>query len=225
MLCEREIARKDQRRIEMMLRPPTVPVPPRSCRVQLRGSALYRPWPDPRPCHRALHRQWRGRAAPRATPGVGKTHLAVAIVPGYTMLFVPADPGRNVSQGPCNGAAGGKTCPLPKPKLLIVDELGCLPFEPDAAHLLFHLVSRRYEPGVLLVTSNRAVGEWSTVFGDPVVATAILDRMLHYSHVVTIRDEVISPFLRGLGRRIYAANLSFWAGGIPPLPMLGRSLL
>ena len=76
-----------------------------------------------------------------------------------------------------------------KPKLLIDDELGYLPFEPNAAHLFFQLVSRRYERGSLLVTSNRSVGEWGTVFGDPVVATAILDRLLHHSHVVTIRGD------------------------------------
>ena len=74
-----------------------------------------------------------------------------------------------------------------KPKLLVVDELGYLPFEPNAAHLFFQLVSRRYERGSVLVTSNRSVGEWGTVFGDPVVATAILDRLLHHSHVLTIR--------------------------------------
>jgi len=59
----------------------------------------------------------------------------------------------------------------------------------DAAHLFFRLVSRRYERGAMLVTSNRAVGEWGTVFGDAVVATAILDRLLHHSHVVTIRGD------------------------------------
>ena len=76
-----------------------------------------------------------------------------------------------------------------KPRLLIVDELGYLPFEPDAAHLFFQLVSRRYERGSILITSNRAIGEWGTVFGDPVVATAILDRLLHHSHVITIRGD------------------------------------
>ena len=64
-----------------------------------------------------------------------------------------------------------------KPKLLIVDELGYLPFEAHAAHLFFQLVSRRYERGSLLITSNRSVGEWGEVFGDAVVATAILDRL------------------------------------------------
>lgn len=76
-----------------------------------------------------------------------------------------------------------------KPMLRIVDELGCLPFEPDAALLFFQLVSRRYERSALLVTSNRAIGEWDSVFGDAVVATAILDWMLHHSHVITMRGE------------------------------------
>jgi len=76
-----------------------------------------------------------------------------------------------------------------KPKLLIIDELGYLPFDPNAAHLFSQLVSRRYERGSLLLTSNRSVGEWGTVFGDVVVATAILDRLLHHSHVVTIRGD------------------------------------
>ena len=71
----------------------------------------------------------------------------------------------------------------------LVDELGYLPFEPQAAHLFFQLVSRRYERGSILITSNRSVGEWGEVFGDAVVATAILDRLLHHSHVLTITGE------------------------------------
>ena len=84
---------------------------------------------------------------------------------------------------------GKKLLALSKPKLLIVDELGYLPLEPDAAHLFFQLVSRRYETGAMLITSNRSVAEWGTVFADPVVATAILDRLLHHSHVLTIRGD------------------------------------
>jgi len=64
-----------------------------------------------------------------------------------------------------------------------------LPFDPKAAHLFFQLVSRRYEKGSILITSNRSVGEWGEVFGDAVVATAILDRLLHHSHIITIRGE------------------------------------
>jgi DNA replication protein DnaC len=80
-----------------------------------------------------------------------------------------------------------------KPKQLIIDELGYLPFDSNAVHLFFQLVSRRYERGSLVVTSNRSVGEWGTVLGDPVAATAILDRLLHHSHVVTIRVPVLRP--------------------------------
>ena len=58
-------------------------------------------------------------------------------------------------------------------KLLIIDEPGYLPFEPNAAHLFFQLVLRRYERSSMMITSNRSVGEWGEVFGDPVVATAI----------------------------------------------------
>ena len=70
-----------------------------------------------------------------------------------------------------------------------MDELGYLPLEVDAAHLFFQLVNRRYERGGFLVTSNRPVADWGRVFGDDVVATAILDRLLHHSHVITIRGE------------------------------------
>ncbi len=128
-------------------------------------------------------------------PGVGKTHLAVAlgreaIRLGYSVLFVQATALiTTLARAHAEGRLEERLGFYAKPKLLIVDELGYLPFEPNAAHLFFQLVSRRYERGSLLVTSNRSVGEWGTVFGDPVVATAILDRLLHHSHVVTIRGD------------------------------------
>ena len=129
-------------------------------------------------------------------PGVGKTHLAVGARPrgdpGRLHGAVHAgDDARGASWPRRTARASDGTCSaiIAKPKLLIVDELGYLPFEPDAAHLFFQLVSRRYERGAMLITSNRSVGEWGTVFGDPVVATAILDRLLHHSHVLTIRGD------------------------------------
>lgn len=76
-----------------------------------------------------------------------------------------------------------------KPKLLIVDELGYLPLEHEAGHLLFQLISRRYEQESVLISSKRPVEEWHEVFGDQVVAAAILDRLLHHSPVVTIRGD------------------------------------
>ena len=128
-------------------------------------------------------------------PGVGKTHLAVAlgreaIRLGHSVLFVQATALiTTLARAHAEGRLEDRLLVYSKPKLLIVDELGYLPFEPNAAHLFFQLVSRRYERGSLMVTSNRSISEWGTVFGDPVVATAILDRLLHHSHVVTIRGE------------------------------------
>ncbi len=128
-------------------------------------------------------------------PGVGKTHLAVAvgrgaILSGYTVLFTTAATlVASLAKAHLTGRLEEQLAHYAKPKLLIVDELGDLPLEEDAAHLFFQLVARRYERGGFLVTSNRPVVEWGRVFGDAVVATAILDRMLHHSHVITIRGE------------------------------------
>ncbi len=128
-------------------------------------------------------------------PGVGKTHLAIAlgraaIREGYSVLFVTAPAlVAALAKAHAESRLEERLGFFAKPKLLIVDELGYLPFETDAAHLFFQLVSRRYERGSLLLTSNRSVGEWGAVFGDPVVATAILDRLLHHSHVITIRGD------------------------------------
>jgi DNA replication protein DnaC len=84
-----------------------------------------------------------------------------------------------------------------KSRLLIIDELGYLPLEPNAAYLFFQLISRCYQRGSVLITSNRLVMECEEVesfgegfaYGDQVVATAILDRLLHHSHVLTIRGD------------------------------------
>jgi DNA replication protein DnaC len=104
-------------------------------------------------------------------PGVGKTHLAVAlgreaIVAGYSVLFTPATTlVAQLATGHADGRLEERLMHYAKPKLLIIDELGYLPFEPDAAHLFFQLVGRRYERGAILITSNRSVGEWGAVLG------------------------------------------------------------
>ena len=128
-------------------------------------------------------------------PGVGKTHLAVAlgreaVDRGYTVLFSSAAAlMAGLTKAHADGRLEEKLVQLSKPKLLIIDELGYLPLEPAAAHLFFQLVSRRYERASVLITSNRPVGEWGQVFGDAVAATAILDRLLHHSQVITIRGD------------------------------------
>jgi len=73
-----------------------------------------------------------------------------------------------------------------RPSLLIVDEIGYLPITQGGANLFFQLVNARYEKGAMILTSNRGFAEWGDVFGDPVVATALLDRLLHHAVVVQI---------------------------------------
>jgi DNA replication protein DnaC len=128
-------------------------------------------------------------------PGVGKTHLAIGlgrkvVEHGASALFVPAlGLVAQMMRAESEGRLEERLIHLTKPKLLIIDELGYLPFERRAAHLLFQLVNRRYERGSMILTSNQPVGNWGEVFGDAVLATAILDRLLHHSHVITIKGE------------------------------------
>jgi DNA replication protein DnaC len=128
-------------------------------------------------------------------PGVGKSHLAIGlgrkvVEQGYTVRFTTATALLAIlGKAESEGNLGEKLTEYTKSRLLIIDELGYLPFERRAAHLFFQLVNRRYEKGSLLVTTNQRVSEWGIVFGDEVLATAILDRLLHHSHTLLITGE------------------------------------
>jgi DNA replication protein DnaC len=128
-------------------------------------------------------------------PGVGKTHLAIAfaieaLTQGYTALFLTAD--EVVSE--CRKAeASGKINRLvnkwSRPDLLIIDEVGYFPFDELTANIFFQVVSKRYESGAMILTSNKSFIEWGKVFGDDVLATAILDRLLHHSVTFSIKED------------------------------------
>jgi len=128
-------------------------------------------------------------------PGVGKTHLAIAlgraaVEAGYSTLFTSATALlASLSKAETEGQLAERLGFYAKPKLLIVDELGYLPFEKRSAHLFFQLVARRYEKGSMLLTTNQMVTQWGAVFGDEVLAAAILDRLLHHSFTLTVQGE------------------------------------
>lgn len=128
-------------------------------------------------------------------PGVGKTHLAIAlgraaVEAGHSTLFVGATALlATLAKAESEGRLAEQLGFYAKPKLLVLDELGYLPFEKRSAHLFFQLVARRYERGSILLTTNQPVIHWGTVFGDEVLAAAILDRLLHRSHIVAIQGE------------------------------------
>ena len=126
-------------------------------------------------------------------PGVGKTHIAVAlameaIAKGYTAYFVTM---QRLMEYLSEGAepVSVKMRILLRPKLLIVDEVGYLPLDRQAANYFFELVSRRYERGSIVLTSNKSYGEWGSIFPDVTIASAILDRLLHHSYTISIRGD------------------------------------
>jgi DNA replication protein DnaC len=128
-------------------------------------------------------------------PGVGKTHLAVAlgramVEVGHSVLFTSTTALLGaLAKAESDGSLNEKLAFFSKPKLLIVDELGYLTFEKRTAHLLFQLVARRYERGSLLITSNLGVTQWGEMFSDEVTAAALLDRLLHHSHILNIKGD------------------------------------
>ena len=133
-------------------------------------------------------------------PGTGKSHLATALgveavragkrVYGATLAEVID----MLSRAERDGRLPERLRFFSRNSLLIIDEIGYLPITPGGANLFFQLVNHRYEKGAMILTSNRGFAEWGEVFGDPVVATALLDRLLH--HAVVIQIEGASYRLR-----------------------------
>jgi len=126
-------------------------------------------------------------------PGVGKTHLAIglgleAIEAGFSVYFInSAAMISKLMTAAQRGRLEKQLRTLAKYKLLIIDEIGYLPFDLEASHLFFRLISMRYERASTIFTSNKSYSEWGEIFGDPVIATAILDRILHHGITLNIK--------------------------------------
>ena len=131
-------------------------------------------------------------------PGVGKTRLSVALAEaaiqsGFGAHFRTAhdlvtDLGRAYREGRLDRRMRVHLAP----KVPIIDEMGYLPWDDMGATILFQLVSARYERGSIILTSNKSYGDWGSIFGDPIIATAILDRLLHHSTTINIRRRELS---------------------------------
>ncbi|MEU8403144.1 IS21-like element helper ATPase IstB [Nonomuraea sp. NPDC048892] len=134
----------------------------------------------------------KANAALLGPPGVGKTHIAVALAvaacrAGFSVYFTTLDDMvRQLKAADTIGRLASKLRAYLRPHVLVLDEVGYLPLARDEANLVFQMISKRYEKGSILLTSNKAFSEWGQVFGDEVLATAILDRLLHHCEVIAI---------------------------------------
>jgi len=139
-------------------------------------------------------------------PGTGKTHLAIGLAmracqSGHRVLFATAAEWvARLAEAHHTGRLQQELLKLGRVPLLVVDEVGYIPFEPEAANLFFQLVSSRYERASLIVTSNKVFGRWGEVFGDDVVAAAMIDRLVHHAEVIALKGDSYRLKDRDLGR-------------------------
>jgi DNA replication protein DnaC len=128
-------------------------------------------------------------------PGVGKTHLSVALAAaaiqsGFAAYFITAhDLATDLGKAYREGRLDRRMRIYLAPKVLVIDEVGYLPLDDLGTTIFFQLISGRYERGSILLTSNKSYGDWGSIFGDSIIATAILDRLLHHSTTINIRGE------------------------------------
>jgi len=139
-------------------------------------------------------------------PGTGKTHLATGIAiracqAGHRVAFATAAQWvARLADAHHDGRLQAELIKLARYPLIVVDEVGYIPFEAEAANLFFQLVSSRYERASLIVTSNKPFGRWGEVFGDDVVAAAMIDRLVHHAEVIALKGDSYRLKDRDLGR-------------------------
>jgi DNA replication protein DnaC len=128
-------------------------------------------------------------------PGTGKTHLAIALgiracLAGHRVAFRTAtECVAALADAQRQGRLDHELDKLQRIPLLVVDEVGYIPFDPQAANLMFMLVSRRYERASLIVTSNKPFSAWGEIFGDDVVAAAMIDRLVHHAEILALKGD------------------------------------
>ncbi len=129
------------------------------------------------------------------TPGVGKTHLAISIGieaasnRNSTYFINCNDLISNLKKANIENRLMSRLNHYAKYKVLIIDEMGFLPIDREGANLLFQLINKRYENHSTIITTNKAFGKWHEIFGDVTLANAILDRLLHHSHIININGK------------------------------------
>src|SRR3984893_4988615 len=139
-------------------------------------------------------------------PGTGKTHLATGLAiracqAGHRVLFATAAQWvARLADAHHPGRLQAELIRLGRYPVLVVDEVGYIPFEAEAANLFFQLVSARYERASLIVTSNKPFGRWGETFGDEVVAAAMIDRLVHHAEVIALKGDSYRLKNRDLGR-------------------------
>lgn len=139
-------------------------------------------------------------------PGTGKTHLAIGLAiracqAGHRVQFATAAQWvACLAEAHHAGRLQTELVRLGRSPLLVIDEVGYIPFEADAANLFFQLVSNRYERASLIVTSNKPFGRWGETFGDDVVAAAMIDRLVHHAEVISLKGDSYRLKDRDLGR-------------------------
>jgi DNA replication protein DnaC len=128
-------------------------------------------------------------------PGTGKTHLAIAIgiracLAGQRVAFATATEWvAKLGEAKRQGGLEGELRRLSFVPLIVVDEVGYIPFDPEAANLMFSLVSARYERASMIVTSNKPFSAWGEIFGDEVTATAMIDRLVHHAEILSLKGD------------------------------------